>query len=226
MGKLEILSLSSDPFESRAEAGRLLGRELAERQMTHALVLGIPRGGVIVAAEVAEALGGELDIVLTRKLGAPGNSELAIGAVGEDGQVVLNDRLAEAVGASRKYIDFSRVEALAEISRRAQVYRQARPRATAAGRTVVLTDDGVATGATMQAAIWALRGQRPERLIVALPVGPDDTLRRLAEDVDELICLRAPSYFQAVGQFYRDFSQTTDEEVLTALQRAHQEQVR
>jgi putative phosphoribosyl transferase len=226
MGKCEVLSLSSEPFDSRAEAGRLLAREVAAREAAHALVLGIPRGGVIVAAEVAEALGGELDIVLTRKLGAPGNPELAIGAVGEDGQVVLNERLAALVGASKDYIDRSRVEALAEISRRAQVYRQARTRATAAGRTVVVTDDGVATGATMQAAIWALRSQRPDRLIVALPVGPEDTLRRLAEDVDELVCLRAPSFFQAVGQFYRDFSQTTDEEVLTALQRVHQEQMR
>lgn len=226
MGNLVIQSQSSDAFDNRAEAGRLLAAELAAYRKARPLVLGIPRGGVIVGSEIAEALGGELDIVLTRKLGGPGNPELAIGAVAEDGQLVLNEELAGWVGAEKEYVDSARVEALAEIARRAQAYRQARPRATAAGRTVILTDDGVATGATMQAAIWAVRHEVPERLIVAIPVGPEDTLRRLAEDVDYLLCLRSPHYFQAVGQFYHDFSQTTDQEVLDVLQRAHQEQVR
>lgn len=226
MGSLQILSFSGEPFDDRAQAGQILARQLADFRRQHPLVLAIPRGGVIVGSEIFEELGGDLDIVLTRKLGAPGNEELAIGAVAESGNVYLNRELARWVGASEAYIEQERVQALAEISRRVQVYRSSRPRASAQGRVVILIDDGVATGATMQAAVWALKAEQLERLVIALPVGPEDALNRLAGDADEVICLRSPHYFQAVGQFYRDFTQTTDEQVLEALARAHQEQLR
>lgn len=226
MGNLRILSFSSEPFEDRVEAGRILVRHLEEYRRDVPLVLAIPRGGVIVGSEIAEELGGDLDIILTRKLGAPGNEELAIGAVAESGDVFLNSELARSVNATESYIEQERVLALAEIARRVQAYRSSRPRTSAQGRIVIVTDDGVATGATMQAAIWALRQEQPKRLIIALPVGPEDTLNSLRGDADEIICLQSPHYFQAVGQFYREFAQTTDEQVLQALARSQQEKVR
>ncbi len=219
MGNLRILTFSDEPFADRVDAGAALADELRPLCGAGAVVLGIPRGGVVVARELADALEAELDVVLTRKLGAPGNPELAMGAITETGRMFINKDVARMTGASEAYIEQARAEAMAELARRAAAYRPNRPRAKLDGRPVIVTDDGVATGSTMQAALWSLRNERPSRLICALPVAPEDTAHRLAADADELVCLRAPPYFHAVGQFYRDFSQTTDEEVIALLAR-------
>lgn len=212
-----VLSDTGEPFHDRVEAGRLLGRELEARGLRHAVVLGIPRGGVVVGREVARAINAELDIVIAHKLGAPGNPELAIGAISEDGRLFMDERLASQVGADSAYIEDERDRQLREIARRAQSYRKVRPKVSVRGRPAIVTDDGVATGATAQAALRAVRQEQPELLILALPVGPPETLRRLARDADEVLCLRAPAFFAAVGQFYVVFDQTEDEELLQIL---------
>jgi predicted phosphoribosyltransferase len=214
----QVLSDSGEPFRDRVEAGRLLGRELEARGLRNAVVLGIPRGGVVVGREVARAINAELDIVIARKLGAPGNPELAIGAISEDGRLFVDERLASQVGADSTYIEEERDRQLREVARRAESYRKARPKVSLRGRPAIVTDDGVATGATAQAALRAVRQEQPEVLILALPVGPPETLRRLARDADEVLCLRAPAFFAAVGQFYVVFDQTQDEELLRILQ--------
>ena len=218
MGTCRIISHSAEPFRDRMEAGRLLGRELTAMGLEGAVVLGIPRGGVVVAREVAALLDADLDIVLARKLGAPDNPELAIGAIAEEGGLVLDRHLAGRVGADDGYVEEEKARQQQQIERRAARYRQVRPKVALRGRRVVVTDDGVATGATMQAALWAVQREGPEALVVGLPVGPEHTVRRLAEDADEVLCLRAPPLFAAVGQFYGRFEQTTDEELLAILQ--------
>lgn len=223
MGKLRILSWSEEPFKDRSEAGNLLARELKGLRGKGIVVLGIPRGGIVVAAEMAALLEAELDIVLSHKLGAPGNPELAIGAISEDGEVLLNEGLLSYSGAEESYIQQEKARRLAEIKGRVEQYRRVHPKVSLKGKAVVITDDGVATGATMDAALWAARKEEPKRLISAVPVGPKETLERLTEYADEVICLRVPSYFMAVGQFYRDFEQIGDEEVLRILKEAGQE---
>jgi putative phosphoribosyl transferase len=223
MGTTRILSHSSEPFVDRIEAGWRLAHELDDLRGRNAVVLGIPRGGVIIAWELASALDAELDIVLSRKLGAPGNPELAIGAIAEDGKVFLDDRVVALLRVPATYIERERERQVAEITRRSVRFRAARPQVALTGRTVIVTDDGLATGATMQAALWAARQERPERLICAVPVGPGDTIARLAPHADELICLRVPPVFIAVGQFYARFDQTDDEEVLEILSKARAE---
>lgn len=218
MGTCIILSRSGEPFRDRVEAGRLLGEELEGRNLPRAVVLGIPRGGVIVAREVARAIGADLDVLIARKLGAPGNPELAIGAVAENGRIFIDKRLALMVGADDAYVEREKEEQLQEIARRAERYREVRPKVALAERPVIVTDDGVATGATVQAALRAVRQEAPTRVILALPVGPEDSLRRLAEEADEVLCLRVPAFFAAVGQFYERFTQTADEELLEILE--------
>lgn len=218
IGNLRVVSCSSVPFEDRGQAGRNLGAELHKLSGRRAVILGIPRGGVVVARAVADRLqDAEVDVVLSRKLRAPGNPEYAIGAVGEDGGVYLNEELGGIGAPDSGYVAGEKRFQLEEIKRRAVLFRGVRPKVTLAGRVVVLTDDGVATGSTMRAAIWAARKEKPSRLIVALPVGPEETLRALAEDADEVICLKVPSSFAAVGQFYQRFEQTEDEEVVSIL---------
>jgi len=217
MGKLSVLSDSSEAFRDRVEAGRLLGAQLAGRGLRNPVVLGIPRGGVVVGREVARAVGGALDIVLARKLGSPGNPELAIGAISEDGRLYLDERLASQVGADSAYVEEEKEQQLRGIARRAASYRSVRPKVTVRGRPTIVTDDGVATGATAQAALRAVRQEQPDALILALPVGPPETLRRLARDADEVLCLRGPAFFAAVGQFYVRFDQTEDAELLAIL---------
>ena len=218
MGAVRFVSRSSEPFCDRAQAGRLLAEELVGYAGTQAVVLGVPRGGVIVAREVAVALDAALDVVLARKLGAPGNPELAIGAVAEDGRLYLHEESAAMVGARDAYVAQELDRQRAEISRRASLYRSVRPRVPLEGRTVIVTDDGVATGATMQAALWTARREGARLVVAALPVGPEQTLRKLAREADELVCLRVPPFFAAVGQFYLRFDQTQDEELLEVLQ--------
>ncbi|OGX27195.1 MAG: hypothetical protein A3J51_00905 [Omnitrophica WOR_2 bacterium RIFCSPHIGHO2_02_FULL_45_21] len=219
MGKVRIFSYSEEPFRDRVEAGRLLAGELEKLHLKDAVVLGIPRGGIVIARELAFILNADLDIVLSRKLGAAGNPELAIGAVGEDGKLFLNETAASVLSEEKTYIEQEKTRSFAVIKRRSEKYRQILPKVSLKDRSVIVTDDGIATGATMRAALWIARGEHPQRLLAALPVGPPDTLQRLAEDVDDLVCLRAPALFSAIGQFYLDFSQVEDEEVLEILRK-------
>lgn len=217
MGKLKIISKSDEPFKDREEAGILLAEELAEYHDRQAVVLGIPRGGLVVGKEIAERLSANLDIVLAHKLPTPGQPELAMGSVSEDGRLFLNSRVISSLGVSDAYIQKAKEQQMAEIKRRVELFRKARLKAPLAGRIVIITDDGVATGATAQAAIWAVRAEKPKKLIVAIPVAPEDTINCLAEDADETICLRLPPFFAAVGQFYLKFEQVEDYEVLKIL---------
>jgi len=216
-GKVRILSTSGQPFRDRREAGTLLAGELQEYRGKKPVVLGIPRGGIAVAHAVAAALDGELDIVLAHKLRTPGQPELAMGSVAEDGQIFLNDEVVSSFGISGPAIQRERTQQLQELKRRTDMFRHARPKVPLAGRIVIITDDGVATGATTQAGIWAARMEKPQRLILAMPVGPDDTIGRLSQDVDEAVCLRSPAFFSAVGQFYIDFEPVSDGEVVRIL---------
>ncbi|MBI2831101.1 MAG: phosphoribosyltransferase [Chloroflexi bacterium] len=217
MGTLRIISRSGERFDDRREAGQLVSRELLELRGQNAVVLGIPRGGIVIAREMAQALEADLDIVLARKLRSPGHEELAMGSVAEGGQVFLNDMVIQELGVTKDYIEKEKARQMAEIARRAEMIRKVRPKVPLEGRTVVVTDDGVATGATLQAALWAARHEQPKRIIAAMPVGSEDTVRRLAEDADEMLCLRAPPFFVAVGQFYVRFEPVEDEDVLEIL---------
>ncbi len=215
--RLRILSHASTPFIDRREAGKLLAAELGQYRGQNAVVLGIPRGGVVVACEIARALDAELDIVLAHKLRTPGHNELAMGSVAEEGKLFLNQEVMGELGVPEKYILQEKEQQLAEIKRRTGLIRRVRPKVPLEGRIVIVTDDGVATGATTQAALWAVRMEQLEKLIAAMPVGPEETIRRLAQDVDEMLCLRTPMLFGAVGQFYQEFYAVEDEEMLKIL---------
>jgi len=217
MGALHILSRSGEPFRDRLEAGRLLGYSLKSQRLNKPVVLGIPRGGLVVAREVARMLDGELDIVLARKLRAPQNPELAIGSVSETGKLFLDESLVAGLDIPGEYIAQEKEYQMAKIARHLALVRSVLPKTPLAGREVIITDDGVATGSTLQAALWAARHENPSKLIAAMPVGPEDTVRRLSADCDEMLVARVPSYFSAVGQFYLRFEQVEDEEVLTIL---------
>jgi predicted phosphoribosyltransferase len=217
---LRILSRSDKPFKDRIEAAELLAHELKDFKGQDVVVLGIPRGGVLVAERIASQLGADLDIVFSHKLGAPGNPELAIGAVSENGQVFLDEVLSRQVGATDSYIQKEKQRQLIQIQRRAQQYRKFKPKVSLKSKIVIVTDDGLATGATMQTALWACRQECPRRLIAAIPVGPQDRLRKLTKDADETICLRTPPFFAAVGQFYLHFEQVRDEDLLEILEKS------
>ncbi|RTZ75210.1 MAG: phosphoribosyltransferase [Gammaproteobacteria bacterium] len=184
------------------------------------LVLALPRGGVPVGYEVAKALGADLDILLVRKLGTPGQPELAMGAIASGGIEVINPRIVQALGISERQIQEVAREEYAELQRREAAYRGDRPFPEIAGRTVILVDDGLATGASMKAAIQALKTLEPGKIVVAVPVAPPDTLSSLESEVDEVVALMAPPAFAAVGQWYIDFGQTSDSEVRELLQKA------
>ncbi|MFZ5768662.1 MAG: phosphoribosyltransferase [Bacillota bacterium] len=204
-----------------------MGERVVALGLTRPLVLGVPRGGVVVAARVARALGATLDVIVPRKIGAPRNPELAIGAVGPDGQVIIDQGLAELVGASAAYIAKESQRQAQEVRRRLELYRRGLPPPELEGMDVVVVDDGVATGHTVLAALRALRPQRPATLTVAVPVAPPESVARLQEEADRVVCLATPSPFYAVGQFYRHFPQVSDEEVaglLHAHRRSHREQ--
>jgi putative phosphoribosyl transferase len=217
MSRLRIISHSSEPFRDRQEVGQLLAWELRNLPGRNLVVLGIPRGGIIVARELAQTLDAELDIVLAHKLRAPGHPELAMGSLAENGKIFLNAQVVTELGISQHYIEEETAAQLAEIKRRARLVRRIRPRVLLKGKIVIVTDDGVATGATTQAAFWAVRQERPALLVAAIPVGPEDVVRRLAKDVDEMVCLRTPSFFSAVGQFYLRFEPVDDADVLKIL---------
>lgn len=222
MGAKNIISRSSDIFSSRDDAAKRLTEYLMRFRVDHPVVLGIPRGGVIIAEKIALALGGDLDVVLSHKLGAPANPELAIGAVCEDGTAFIDEKIASAVAATDEYIERERLTQLEVINQRVDAYRKILHKTELSSRTVIVTDDGVATGATMKAALWAVRKECPKKLIAALPVGPSDTIEDLAEIADEVICLETPPYFSAIGQFYSRFDQVENEEVLKILEAEHQ----
>jgi predicted phosphoribosyltransferase len=217
MGTLRVLSHGSELFQDRHEAGKLLAAELSDLKGKRPVVLGIPRGGVVVAKEIASKLDGDLDIVLSRKLRTPGQEELAMGSVSEDGHIFLNQEVLRGSGITRAEIEREKESQMAEIRRRIDLFRSVRPKVPLKNRIVIVTDDGIATGATTQAAFWAVRAEHPRQLLAAIPVGPEDNVKRLAADVDELLCLRTPPMFYAVGQFYRQFRQVEDEDVLEIL---------
>lgn len=213
-------------FGDRVDAGRRLADKLkAYAKREDVIVLGIPRGGVPVASEVATALDAPLDVFVSRKLGVPGQEELAFGAVATGGVRVLDQELIDAVGISKEEIEQITQRVRAEVERRERVYRGSRPPLELQGKTVVLIDDGIATGASMRAAINALRQMKPARIVVAVPVAPLSTCHRLRSEVDELVCVHMPESFYAIGQFYADFSQVADEEVTDLIRRAAQRAV-
>lgn len=201
-------------FRDRRDAGKRLAMKLAGyRGKRHILVLALPRGGVPIGYEIARLLGAYLDCFIVRKIGAPGNSELAIGAIASGGTRILNEPLIAELGIPRQFIDkASQIEA-AELDRREDLYRRGREFLKIENKTIILVDDGLATGASMTAAIIAIKNQRPKKLIVAVPVAAPETLSEIGKRVDEAICLQAPDPFWSVGSWYADFTQTSDQEV-------------
>nr|WSS68936.1 phosphoribosyltransferase family protein [Streptomyces sp. NBC_01175] len=207
-------------FTDRTDAGRQLAEALRHLERRDPVVLGLPRGGVPVAYEVARALGAPLDVIVVRKLGVPYRPELGFGAIGEGGARVISDEIVRHAGVREKDLEAVERAEEAELLRRAQTYREGRPRLPLEGRTVVVVDDGVATGATARAACQVVRAQGASHVVLAVPVASPDVAARLREDVDEVVCLSTPHLFSAVGEWYRDFSQTSDEEVVSLLARA------
>jgi predicted phosphoribosyltransferase len=209
--------MSFHVFESREDAGWRLAERLRELSLKDPLVLAIPRGGIEVAAPIARALGAELDVVLARKLRAPDQPELALGAVSESGDVYLNHHAEAVTEAGDGHLAAERTHQMAEIARRQAVLRAIRPRARITGRSVIVTDDGIATGSTMIAALKSLRPQGPRELIVAVPVAPPDRLDEVRPLSDRVVCLLIPDMFWAVGQFYRRFPPVPDDRVAEIL---------
>jgi putative phosphoribosyl transferase len=206
-------------FEDRAEAGRALAEALEGLAGQDVVLLAIPRGGVEVAAEISRARGWPLDLVIPRKIGAPGNPELGLGAIAP-GVRLLDERMLRALGVTREYLDREVAEQEEEIRRRAEAYRGGRPPTEIRGRVAVVVDDGVATGGTAAAALRWARSQGAARVVLAVPVAPREAVRRLAGECDEVVCLDTPEPFMAVGQWYLSFPQTSDDQVISLLDEA------
>ncbi|MGQ9454202.1 MAG: phosphoribosyltransferase [Armatimonadota bacterium] len=209
-------------FDDRHEAGMLLARALEHYKDTDTIVLAVPRGGVIVGYEVATALNLDLDVIVPRKIPAPGQEELAIGAVASwgDHDIILDEQAIRFLGVTQEYIDTQAELQLAEVNRRLRAYRGTTEPPNVEGKNVILVDDGIATGYTMRAAALALQRLGAKRVVLAVPVGPPDSVEALRHYVDELICLRTPAPFLAVGYWYRDFRQIPDAEVIELLEKA------
>jgi putative phosphoribosyl transferase len=210
-------------FPNRSEAGRFLATKLSRYSgRDDVIVLGLPRGGVPVAYEVASVLRVPLDVFIVRKLGVPGFEELAVGAIASGGVRVLNEDVMRALPNANEIVEAVTQRETAEVLRREEKYRDGRAAPEIRGKTIILIDDGLATGATMRAAVKALRQRGVAKIVVAVPVGPPDTCREFEDEADEVVCASAPEFFQAVGQYYEDFSQTSDQEVRDLLARAAQ----
>lgn len=204
-------------FKNREDAALQLAQRLKARKLKDPVVLGIPRGGVVTAAILARELGAELDVVLSRKLRAPYQPELAIGAIGEDGEVYLNAFASRAAGVTETYIDAERKHQIAEIARRSRLFRAVKPAVDVTRRSVIVTDDGIATGSTMLAALHVLGAHKPHEIIVAVPVAPPETIERFRPMCSHVECLLTPKDFSAIGQFYQNFRQVEDDEAVRLL---------
>ena len=213
----------SPPFEDRREAGRMLARKLSRLGGERCVIFGLPRGGVPVAYEISRSLGAPLDVFVSRKLGAPDQPEFGIGAVAAGGVRVLNTDVVRRLGITDEYVERITAQEVAEVNRRLRFFRGGRPEPEVGGLTVVLVDDGLATGVTARAAVQALRLRKPRRLILAAPVCAAQTAQLFGSLVDELVCLASPSDLGAIGLWYKNFDQTTDEEVVRLLQEARGE---
>jgi putative phosphoribosyl transferase len=221
MDRFDREEMMPAPFRDRAAAGRLLAEKLAAYGgRADVLVLALPRGGVPVAFEVAQALDAPLDVFVVRKLGVPGHEELAMGAIASGGAWVLNDDVVQALNIPGHLIKDVAERELGELHRRERIYRGGRPAIDVHRKVVILVDDGLATGSTMRAAVKALRRLGPDRIVVAVPTAAPSTCAELGLEADECICCITPDPFYAVGVWYEDFSQTTDEEVRELLERA------
>jgi putative phosphoribosyl transferase len=216
------LNPSAKRFADRGEAGRELGSRLSAMTVEDPVVIGLPRGGVPVAEQVAKALGAPLAVLAVRKLGAPHNPEYGIGAIAEDGTCVVDPEALTMLGIGREGLDEIVARAAAELRRRVEVYGGERVPLRLEGRTVIVVDDGVATGVTDTAALRAVRRQQPRRLVLAVPVCPPESAARLRQEADEFVCLIEPPLLQGVGQWYVDFSQVSDDEVMAALRAARE----
>ncbi len=205
-------------FRNREDAGLQVAARLQGRPWRDPLVLAIPRGGVVVGAVLARELGADLDVVLARKLRAPGQPELALGAISEDGEIYLSNVASEYGETLADYLAEEQRHQLAEIARRQQLFRQVRSQASLKGRSILVTDDGIATGSTMVAALHVVAGSQPHEVIVAVPVASPDRLVEIRRHCDEVVCVLTPRNFWAIGQFYEDFTQVQDEEVVALLQ--------
>ena len=205
-------------FSDRVDAGKRLALVLKKLTFKNGIVLAIPRGGVVVGFEIAHTLNLPLDVIIPRKIGAPGNPELAIGAMTEDGTTILDTNLLAYMEVSKQYLEEESERQKREIERRLKVYRQDTPYPNMKSLDVILVDDGIATGSTMKAALASVINRGAASVTVAVPVGPPSTIKELEKQADNVVCLFTPEFFQAIGQFYVDFSQTSDEEVIQLLE--------
>ncbi len=204
-------------FSDRIDAGKRLAEALADFKSKNGAVLAIPRGGVVIGYEIASALNLPLDVIVPHKLGAPDNPELAIGAIAEDGSTVLDENLTRYLGVSKEYIQAESERQKQEITRRLKLYRHGMAALELRGRDVIIVDDGIATGSTMKAALASVKNSGAKSVTIAVPVGPPQTIQELTLLADRVVCLYMPDEFQAIGQFYDDFSQTEDQEVIRLL---------
>ncbi len=212
-------------YRDRADAGRKLTHVLARYAGESPVIVALPRGGVPVAYEIAHALSAQLDIIVVRKIGAPGQHELGIGALvdGDHPETVLNEELLRLIEVSREYLDREVKSELKEIRRRDALYRKGHPPIPLEGRTVLVVDDGIATGGSIRAALRGIKRRHPRKVVLAVPVASSETLKSLRAEVDDTVCLETPESFGAIGEFYYDFTQTSDEEVMNLLDRARRE---
>jgi putative phosphoribosyl transferase len=209
-------------FTNRVEAGQRLATALKDVAVKDGIVLAIPRGGVVVGYEVAEALNLPLDVIIPRKIGAPGNPEYAIGAITEDGTLILDENVIAYMNVPSDYVERESENQRLEIQRRMRLYRQNAPYPNLKGRDVIVVDDGIATGSTMKAALSSVKNGGANTVVAAVPVGPPSTIEELKTQADHVVCLFTPESFYAIGEFYDDFSQTMDEEVIDLLKRNRQ----
>jgi predicted phosphoribosyltransferase len=213
-------------FTDRVDAGKRLASALSDFSGKKGIVLAIPRGGVVVGYVIAKALNLPLDVIIPRKIGAPDNPELAIGAVAEDGTAILDSSLISYLGVNQEYIKEETERQKDEIMRRLKIYRQDASYPNLKGLDVIVVDDGIATGSTMKAALASVKNRGAASITVAVPVGPPSTIEELEKMADRVVCLYTPEYFQAIGQFYSDFSQTQDEEVIKLMRESKQKPAR